>query len=98
MILFFISSPPWLKERKNKKIPLSRRLPSCELVSAAAADGKFSSLPLKTGSFFPITISPHPCKSNISHSQKSHGPLTQPPSTFLLWTAFPLHHHPACWA
>lgn len=50
MILFFISSPPWLKERKTKKIPLSRRLPSCELVSAAAADGKFSSLPLKTGS------------------------------------------------
>lgn len=85
MILFFISSPPWLKERKNKKkFRCPRRLPSCELVSAAAADGKFSSLPLKTGSFFPITISPHPCKSNMSHSQKSHGPLTQPPSTFLL--------------
>lgn len=85
MILFFISSPPWLKERKNKKNSAGPgRLPSCELVSAAAADGKFSSLPLKTGSFFPITISPHPCKSNMSHSQKSHGPLTQPPSTFLL--------------
>ena len=74
MILFFISSPPWLKERKNKK---NSAVP-------AAADGKFSSLPLKTGSFFPITISPHPCKSNMSHSQKSHGPLTRPPSTFLL--------------
>ena len=77
MILFFISFPPWLKERKNKKF-------RCPVGCAAAADGKFSSLPLKTGSFFPITISPHPCKSNMSHSQKSHGPLTRPPSTFLL--------------